>query len=608
MVLVLHKRSSPASHKDEAKDRIRISELVHNFRFSFDLKKLSPERTPFLSSSVSLTPSSQPFLSRREEDSFLTALDVHDDKDEANYLLSNHVGLIFGDDIIPPPPPRKSASSSIKLKFQNRPEFEKGISFLESKRSISSGMHRSKEWCFICDDSLNSKMDSERILTLECGDKVHSECLDMNIECVLDYAIEVGVLKLSQAPSKLKSVIFPICEGVRCKEEFRKRPTSPIDDDYVEKTLSNATLKIKLSAVNPDLGFADLDMKLTGQQAVPRSSAFPPKQIQLQQKVQKHIPKLCVSLTVGTRESLYFVRDSATLRPRSESISHNYNFQQLEARTNSSRISFASTSSDLTSGLENISLEELKSYFIQHFVNIHPRVDLVFVMSLGPLRLVDKLNVAIGNDPFVSNTVYLFSEYIAIIKEGLQPMLFPLDERCIICTSESSVFQFSSKDPNIPVLQLHSEEDAIMEKWGIVVSDKLILIPVELFTSTILTSQLNYTTFKPTLADLGLNILPKNSHHKKPEISPIYEMDQESITEVYLPARASAGIFNLENELLKFGLLGSPFASKSSEESQTISPLRLNKENLKADPDPFESDLDVDSDEEIIRQHRTPPK
>lgn len=594
MLLAIHKRNSPASSRDESRDRLCISGLVSNFRFSFESKKSSPERSPFLSSSISLTPSSQPFLTRHEEDSFLTALDVHENDDvEANYLLSNHVGLIFGDEVLPPPPPRKNARKSHQLKPHLTPEYNTGTDYSKLKKQSSNGCIRScKELCFICRDTLDSKMDTERVLALECGDRIHSDCLDVNVECALDYAIEVGLLKEKQSSQKLKSLIFPICEGSRCQDELRTSSASPIDEEYVSRIIANASLKIKLSAVNPGLGFAELSL---GQ---------PP----IQQKV---ATSNFTTWNVATRESKYFVKDNATLRTKSDatnqSFSGSISYRQSEIRPPSTRNSLASASTGLGPNDETISLEQLKSFFLQHFVNIHPRVDMVFVMSLGPVRLVDMLNVAIDDAPFYSNTVYLFSDFIAIINENLHPMLFPLNEGYSISSPETSVFQFNFKDANIPNLKLQSYEDAIIEKWGIVVSDKLLIIPADFFTSTIPTSLLKYTSFKPSLADMGLNIVGTKIPKGK-EISPIYEMDLESVTEIYLAARSSqCASFNLEKEMLKFGLLGSPFPTTSPQHSDLTSPLRILKKSLDIIEDEFQLDLDVDSDEEVIKLHRTPP-
>lgn len=593
MLLAIHKRSSPASNREDSKDRLRISGFVNNFRFSFESKKLSPDRSPFLSSSTSLTPSSQPYLTRHGDDSFLTALDVHENDDnDANYLLSDHVGLIFGDEVLPPPPPRKSTSSSFRLRFNSKSECMEGTDYLELKKSSSTGCIRScKEICFICHDTLDSKMDTERILTLECGDRIHSDCMDVNVECALDYAIEVGLLKQKQSIQKLKGLIFPVCEGKRCKDEFKSSVASPIDEEYVSRILTNASLKIKLSAVNPDLGFAELSMEQ------------PPVKT-------KNLKSQFWALGDGSRESKYFVKDNATLRTRidkpNQSFSGSVSYNAFEMRPPSTRASYASASTGLEPDNEKISLEQLKSYFLQHFVNIHPRVDMVFLMSLGPVRLVDKLNVAIDDASFYSNTVYLFADFIAIINENLHPMLFPLNEGYTLSSPETSVFQFDFKDTKIPSLKLQSDEDAIIEKWGIVVSDKMLIIPAEFFTSTIPTSLLKYTSFKPSLADMGLNIV--GTSVPKKEISPIYEMDLESVTEVYLPVRSSTcGSFNLEKEMLKFGLLGSPFPSKSSQESDPIYPLRIRKKHFDVTGDTYQSDLDVDSDEELINLHRTPP-
>ncbi|WPK23970.1 hypothetical protein PUMCH_001222 [Australozyma saopauloensis] len=576
----MHKRNSPASNREEPKERLSLSGLVHNFRFSFDSKKLSPERSTFFSSSTSLTPSSQPFSLRREDESLLTALDVRDDTEEANYLLSSHVGLVFGDEILPPPPPRKSHGSYIQLKFPLRAEFGDAIDDLGASRPKPS-VGRPKDICFICKDTLDSKMDSERILTLECGDRIHSDCFEINVECALEYALELGMFKEKQTTLKIRSVVFPICEGDKCKEDFRKCTAFPIDDEYLAKVLSGVSLKIKLSAVNPDIGISQIS---------PAPAASTPR----------------------SRESQYFIRDNLTLRPRSDVHSmvnksfDSYSHLELAPAPCSTRTSFASNTEH-----EKMTLEQLKSYFLQHFVNVHPRVDMVFVMSLGPLRLADILSVSINGAEYFERTVYLFAEYVAITNNGLHPMLFPLNKKCVISTPEVSVFQFSSKDPNIPSLRLHSKDDAIIEKWGIAVSDRLLLIPVELLTSTVQISELKYTTFKPSLADMGLNVVGARLSllkHATTRISPIHELDQESIASVYLPNESAASTdFNLEQEMMKIGLLGSPFPTKTAFEESPIMPLRVVRGRARKRVSTI-TDTDLDSDEELIRPHRNPYK
>lgn len=558
-----------------------MSGLVSNLRFSFESKKLSPERSPFLSSSTSLTPMSQPFSAiSTGDDSFLTSLEIHDDDEEANYLLLNHVGLIYGDNVIPPPPPRKKSSNWLRLKFP-----QKVVADMNAQLDlISSGNSRSKEICFICNDTLDSKMDSERILALECGDRIHSDCLDISVECALDYAIETDIPKQKLSHLKLRSIIFPTCEGSKCREISRRAPAAPIDNGFVTKTLASASLKIKLSAVNPDLMVTE------------KPSAQPSR-----------------LLSVGSsRQSLYFIRDNATLRLRNDFSSiedrSSGSFSHLYGRPPSSHTSISSFSS--SHGGAQYSLEQLKSFFLQHFVNIHPRVDMVFAMSLGPVRLVDQLNVGIDGSPLTTRTVYLFADYIAVINENLHPMLFPLNRKCLIDTPKTSVIRFVSKDPIIPTMRLHSDEDAIIEKWGIVVSDRLLLIPAELFTSTILTTELKYTSFKPSLADLGLNVVANRpGTSKKKSISPIFEKEPDSPRSMYLPIRPPSGMINLEKELMKIGLLGSPFPSKSLEESSLTSPLRIDRNGNGFSAEmargyETETDTDIDSDEDVIQFHR----
>ena len=158
----------------------------------------------------------------------------------------------------------------------------------------------------------------------------------------------------------------------------------------------------------------------------------------------------------------------------------------------------------------------------------------------------------------------------------------------------------------IPSLKLRSEDAALIEKWGIVISDKTLLIPVELFTSTILTSELRYTSFKPSLADLGLNNVTK-----KPEmsISPIMEGDLDSIKSVYLPLdKPLSSMAALEQEIKKLSFPASPYlSSELLGHSDLISPLRVHRKGSGlGEGYELDSDSEVDSDEEIIRQHRTP--
>lgn len=582
MLAATPRRGSP-SQFEETKERSSLRKFI-------EAKLFSP-RSGYQSSSASLTPISQPFSARssrsskssrsprrdaeEEDNSFLTSFAIRRNNEKAHHFLSNHVGIVCGDDVIPPPPPRTRFSGLEENILKE--EFGKPLGHMKPMRQNFAGTERQREVCFICDSSLGAKSDTERVLLLECGDRIHALCLEGTIECMINRGFRTKALnpKLSQA--SIRSYIIPHCHGLRCAELDRQSPIALNDQEFFSRALASAYLKVKLTAA---------EINAPAEPEIAKS----------------HRLSIC-----GSRVSQYFVKDNITLRHKLElsgDVSHTLPTRGITMRPLSCRTSaFSSMSHGDT---EQPTAEQLKSYFLQHFLHIHPNLDLVFAMSLGQLRLADRLEVAIADGPFTVRTVFLFADYIAIVNEGMNPTLIPLDKYSLITTPNTSVVQVTSQDPMIPSLKLRSEDAALIEKWGIVISDKTLLIPVELFTSTILTSELRYTSFKPSLADLGLNNVTK-----KPEmsISPIMEGDLDSIKSVYLPLdKPLSSMAALEQEIKKLSFPASPYlSSELLGHSDLISPLRVHRKGSGlGEGYELDSDSEVDSDEEIIRQHRTP--
>lgn len=492
----------------------------------------TPSRAPSLSSSPSLTPGSLPVA--RLDDYFLTSLDAYDHEPEFHMLLENQVGITVGGMNIPPPPPKKKSAGSDDFGPHIKP-------FCVGARKDAP---ISKETCFICEDALDLKLDSEKLVPLRCGDCVHEECLHATTE------IRVGELAAQSHRGELRrETVFPACRGKNCFLDGCGEPVSPLEEELAAALMADAELTMKLTA------------RLTHVAETP-----PPRQ---------------TSLVFGTdnRVSQYYVKEDHLLRPKSRQT-RLLELDALSHFTLDLTLDSLSVAEPAVPANAGLGAEEVKNAFIKAMLRRYASFDLALLVSLGSLRLVDRLDVAFDGRRFLQLTVYLFSNFIVVGADA--PHLFPVSGTCVITTPQTLVIQLAmpDNDHHHQVLRLSSPTDAIIEKWGIAISDKLLMLPVELVTSSL------------AVGDAKMDVILE---------SPFSPADSIVATELVreLPS--------LEDELIRNGLVAYLRKLDLFSGTKPISPLKILRADDMGPHDVCASsgsddDSDLDSDCELIQE------
>lgn len=345
------------------------------------------------------------------------------------------------------------------------------------------------EDCFICHESLEIKLDSEKILPLVCGDCVHQECLSISVQHLLERGKKLGLLHDGTPDRIIALAIYPECGGDRCVKSAigTDRTCHPVDKTIIEEHVKDARLSIKL------------------------------------EKIEDSMP---VTPSMNNRPSSIPDGFSSIISTTSP------------ARSRVSRFSVQSDVSDISNWPKavpnhGVPLEKLRNAFIQLMLDKIPQVDLSRLVSLGNLRLVDELLVAdSGAGPFVPMTAYLFTHYLVLIKpdRNQRPDVIPLDSsRTMVHMPTPSVLQITamSADLQPKSVSLHSKTSSIIEKWGIGVSDTLVCFPAHIFTSTIELSQNRHS--KPnTLASPK----PISPILESKELSPHFGSPEENLPDL----------------------------------------------------------------------------
>lgn len=544
--------------------------------------KNSP-RIPSLSSSPTLTPGSIKHR-RQDDDIFLTPLDVLDQKSEMNNLLDNQIGLVFGDWSIPPPPPRKRTELNTG-KLQLLPS--KTISGPRVKPYFTTSsrleVNVNQETCFICKDVLETKLDSEKLVPLECGDCVHGDCLRANVDVLLEEALKKGEFTKFSSEQSIEGRIFPTCRGDCCTSSKTSSPVVPKAKDMISDLMADVMLSVKLATMSTRSPEIEID--------TPTPLVFGPE----------------------NRISRHFFKDNQLLRPRSVATAYSPGSQALFNETlDSINDAIFEESEILTDSDYNTQrLEEVKNHFIKHMMSRYTDFNLVVLVSLGSLRLVDRLQVAFEDGPYLEFIVYLFSNFIVLETEGPSPELFPLNAEYTITTPETSVLQFKTSKGGVPTLRLNSEIDAVIEKWGIALSDSLLLLPTDVITSSIDLSELSCAhnpkgnARTSNKARNSTRFSGRTGKRTSSRISTVLIIEPREIW--------SERPNNFEQELMRIGVLGFSEPQTNLFDTLPTSPLniiRADKANTISMPlgeqraldTSSDSDNDSDSDLELIYQ------
>lgn len=483
---------------------------------------------------------------------FLTPLDIHE---ESHYTpLVEHQSLFIGDFALPPPPPvsrKKHGTTAISPQIlPPRPTAlgpkVKPYVTRQMPRSFSDGAIAAEN-CFICQEPLETRLESEKIISCCCGDCVHSECMKTALAFEFEMATKKGTLSSQSSFFVIKEAILPKCRGRLCKSKSSPPLAEPVNQDFLTEAVDDAVLSLKLSKAN-----APVITKSRSEPIVQR-------------------PKFPSFEESRDRFSRYTDRTSLATSDgdfRATSPAHS----MCTVKTTSVRLSMHA----------EVPIDDLKNSFIKRMLDNCKVFDLSLLVALGSLRLVDKLLVGSFCESFEEANVYLFTHYLVIWSEQREPTIFPLDLSTQVETPIPSVLQITS---GMQCLKLHSEIGSIIEKWVIAISDLLLVFPSDIITSTIPLVEVGHV--KPVLWANPFSLVKK--------VSPILESAFEFSPFDHTPSST----FSKKAEILDDGysseLLG--HVSPSCCISRPTSPLRLRSSS---DYQQTKSESDSDSDSEMI--------
>lgn len=565
---------SQIEHQPRSKWRARIR------LFSMSLpkpdKKLD-KKVPLLSSSPLSTPaSSPPHLQRnlhREAASFLTPLEVHND--DFFIPLTHQKGVLVGDIILPPPPPQPQRKLLYGESSKPVETFSNILGPARKTRNFSDSLSLS---CFICQEHLESKLELEKLVSLKCGDCVHGECLQTVVEYNVSQIQKSGDYSTSGDTPRLRSLIFPKCRGHCCISAQVSALVCPIDQELIESIMFDSLLAFKLVGVS----------NRTPSNQSPQSEEtcqFP--------------------LLLECRpDSKYFFKADKILRPRSLFSEVHQRNPHLDITGDSRPVSLAPSSithatiSVRISEHDHIPLEKLKSTFIKHMLDSSDSIDLSMLVALGPLRLVDRLLVSKDFSEFNASQVYLFANYLVVCQCRL-PLLLSLNDTTSIQIPELGVIEIVFRSQSVHTVRLNSDTASIIEKWGIALSDANLIVPPEIFTSTLSVFDLeppfvyDYTIGDQASSIVGINTVTGYTFGK--QVSPIQESSLQPSPVESEPTSQYLQSSSIAEHLVRL--------SVSSELSflPQISPLKI-KRNIASIVNCSDSDSDSDSDNELITE------
>lgn len=569
---------------------------------------------------------------------FLTPLDVRN-PDHFTPLTDREL-LAIGDDFLPPPPPpRRKLSYGPEPAFSLPAEKPPKVRPFVAASQLNSNGSVTGQICFICDELLETKLEQELLVQLNCGDCVHSECLVTAAEYGADKATRDQTLSERSSSVKVEATIFPMCRGSACGERKRTRPVVPIDEETIRQIVDDVMLSLKLTATVGSSGMAkssswshtsrksgswsgsakgSLSSDVSASLGMTKFtvSAFSDTSVSTATSSLHDIPKTMRNLDSvlspqPMRTSFFeptFV-PSLDERPiERESCPTSPAFSNITNATASVRISLH----------QLVLLEHLRNNFIRHLVQANDAIDFSVLVAVGSLRLVDRLQVSFGQSRFSDAFIYLFVNYLVIWQEGRQVEFFDLGRLSQIDSSGMGMLLLRF-DEIVSLVELCSDMDSIIQKWGIALSDSLLVFPKEIFSSTISISETSVAptpsaeSSKPSSAPLNNSFVA--------QVSPIWEDEDESSTPKDKSVRSSPAhteftlilddkpnplfhSFLTENALIPLDVgtnletVGVYIYSSSPTIPLNIPSFQLNR-RFSA---PADSDSDSDSDEDLIKE------
>lgn len=523
-------------------------------KWKLKLRSLYKSRTSLLESPLSgyISPATP-------EADFLTPLDVY--CDEYFTPLTNQKDLSLGELTLPPPPPPQRPKWGLEETdspgYGNRKSIASGP---RVKPYFASSNQRQtiSETCFICEELLETTLYLEKLVPLSCGDRIHEECLRMATNHQLEQKMKKRKLLRSSSVAEMMHAVYPTCHGELCRAKNETNMAIPVNSAFLDDLNADLRLSMKLARFEmcktPDLAMESRFPSTESPRTVPGFG-------DMNEYVQPASESRKASLTVDTSLSNSFDGRSSILS----------NFSVDTTNTASVRVSAHA----------NVPPEELKLAFIQRMIDQAPAFDLSMLVSLGKLRLVDKLYVSTTiQGAFEAANVYLFTNFLVIWTDtNASVVTMPLTQNTAINTPIPSVLQITSSGPDgVFNIRLHSEIGSIIEKWGIAISDKSMVFPSNLFSSTL------------RLPDAVISH-PVKTRLPKPKVSPILESSSEFSQPI--PERSP------QRELQALGI--TQFYDTSSPLiSRPTSPLHLRSKHSTSSESSTNSSTQTDITEELL--------
>ncbi|KAG7661706.1 uncharacterized protein J8A68_004764 [[Candida] subhashii] len=364
--------------------------------------------------------------------------------------------------------------------------------------------------CFICHELLARILASERVITLACGDSVHSECFKALL------ASEIHDLhSIPSSPKKRNVIEFSkICKGESCaskkveskiaidfdkwnlvcsdlsspkfssqKEMNWKRQSSVVSalkSSLLEDKDYHATFSPSKSP--PDTGNSSITFNVLKSTLVSPSASFlkkeekplpasPEDNDDFEPIHTNNFSKFPIPRN-NSRRSLQRGRSSGTMEGRSRSTSP---------------VPSIATSNTVSYKYDPKEAERIKNELMNILLEKCSGIQFSKLPQLGELRIADELSVCShSNGSFTSRYCYLFENYMLIwdIRDIHDPVFIPIQKAKI--SSKESVLHISQTNNNNPItISLKSNSSYIIEKWVAAISDFSIAIPDEVITSTI---------------------------------------------------------------------------------------------------------------------------
>lgn len=347
--------------------------------------------------------------------------------------------------------------------------------------------------CVICTDHLDTKLFTEKIIELKCGDYVHGECFRI----LVDHEIDKFVKSNPSSPFRDSALLnashmFPQCTGQKCKQQGRTMV--PVDKSYVDEIISSALLTQRdhFSKTNRS-NLVALQTTLKNQNV--NSESKPRRLRDAESDIRGQLQLTNNGSLLNQMSPVPFNWEAlGVARPKTNSVVLKNRHSIVSSPSPAPSISTINTATIKMDGYSTIPLDTLKDHFIKYLIDYCSHFSLTLLLRMGPLRLVDKLLYSVGAE-FNSRICYLFTNYLILwLPNNSEPLVFPLLNGLLKnFASKPTTIELLTSDANSPVsrIWLKSDIDSITEKWVVAIADLNATFPSNVVTSTITLPQLS---------------------------------------------------------------------------------------------------------------------